>query len=26
LGVHEQVIIEFERKILDKWLETGGTS
>jgi len=25
LGVHEEVIIEFERKILDKWLDAGGT-
>jgi hypothetical protein len=25
LGVHEEVIIEFERKILDKWLDDGGT-
>lgn len=25
LGVDEQVIIEFQRKILDKWLDTGGT-
>lgn len=24
LGVHEEVIIEFERKILDKWLDDGG--
>ncbi len=24
LGVNEEVIIEFERKILDKWLDTGG--
>jgi hypothetical protein len=24
LGVHEQVIIEFERKILDKWFDEGG--
>lgn len=24
LGVHEEVIIEFERKILDKWLDAGG--
>jgi TIR domain-containing protein len=23
LGVHEEVIIEFERKILDKWLDEG---
>jgi hypothetical protein len=25
LGVHEEVIIEFERKILDSWLDTEGT-
>lgn len=25
LGVHEAVIIEFERKILEKWLDDGGT-
>lgn len=25
LGVHEEVIIEFERKILDRWLDAGGT-
>ncbi|MDM0117991.1 toll/interleukin-1 receptor domain-containing protein [Variovorax sp. J22R133] len=24
LGVHEEVIIEFERKILDQWLDEGG--
>lgn len=24
LGVHEEVIIEFERKILDRWLDAGG--
>jgi TIR domain len=26
LGVHEEVIIEFERKILDKWLDAGVIS
>ena len=25
LGVHEEVVIEFERKILDRWLDAGGT-
>lgn len=24
LGIHEEVIIEFERKILDRWLDDGG--
>jgi TIR domain len=26
LGVHEEIIIEFERKILDKWLDDGELS